>query len=898
MAHLGNDHVDYIVKDLSFRGIVADGIGEEIIDHVCSAVEDEMDSGLRFYDAYQNALQRFGHNSGLRRTQKETINAENRTAKIMIRNYFTIAMRNLSKHRFYTFINIFGLAVGIASCLLISLYVKHELSYDKHFQNAERIYRIDSELLFNGNHHDLAVAPAPLAEAMMSDFPEIESAVRFRSWGPRLIKTEKNPDNLKEHHILFGDNNFFHVFSWPLLKGNAGTALKDPNSVVISKSKADKYFPSIDPIGQTLIVDNEHVFKVTGVFEDFPATTHFKLDVILSMNWLEESRNGNWLSNNFNTYVLLREGNQVGDLINKFPKMIETYIGPQVQQAFGSDFTMEKFYQGGNKLEYYATALTDIHLHSDRTAELAPNSDVTYVYLFAAIALFILGIACINFMNLSTARSSNRAKEVGVRKVLGSLRSHLVRQFLMESVLLSMFSFAIAVVLLIIALPYFNTLAGRTLSIPFTDPFTIGLLIIASLFVGVMAGVYPSFFLSAFKPVNVLKGKVALGMKSGIIRSSLVVFQFMISIFLIIGTITVQRQLSFIQNKKIGFTKDQVIILHDTGVLGNQTDVFRNEMLKEPGITNVSASGFLPIAGWGRNDSSFWPEGSQPSQENLISMQYWTVDHEYVETLGMNIIQGRNFSADFPSDSLAIIMNETAVKRFGFANPLGQKITTYDFNNGKLDPSKTLKYHIVGVVEDFHFESLRQNITPLILQLGRSTGNMLFRFQSANTEDVISALEKRWKALAPSQPFQYTFLDEAFGNMYSSEQRLGTIFGIFAGLAIIIACLGLFALTAFTAEQRTKEIGIRKVLGASVNSIVFLLSLEFGKLIVIAFVLAAPLSWFAVDWWLQNYTYKAHVGLAIYLMAGCAAFLVAWLTMGYQSLKAAMSNPVNSLRSE
>jgi putative ABC transport system permease protein len=501
-------------------------------------------------------------------------------------------------------------------------------------------------------------------------------------------------------------------------------------------------------------------------------------------------------------------------------------------------------------------------------------------------------------MNLSTARSANRAKEVGVRKVLGSLRSHLVRQFLMESVLLSVFSFIVALALAYLALPHFNTLAERALSIPISNVSFIVTLVAAALFIGVLAGLYPSLFLSAFKPVNVLKGKVSLGMKSGAVRSSLVVFQFMISIFLVIGTIAVQRQLSYIQNKKLGFTKDQVIILHNTEQLGSQQEAFINVLLTNPSISNVSTSGYLPIAGWGRNDTTFWPEGTQPSQDNLISMQYWSVDHNYIPTLGMTIKKGRNFSKEFPSDSTAIVINEAAAKRFGFKDPLGEKITTFQINNGTLDQTKTDTYTIVGVVEDFHFESLKQNITPLCLRLGQSGWSMPIRFSSTDTKDVIAQVEKQWKKVAPDVPFEYTFLDEAFGKMYASESRLGSVFAIFAALAIVIACLGLFGLTAFTAEQRTKEIGIRKVLGASVSSIVLLLSKEFGKLIVIAFVLAAPLSWYAVDSWLQDYTYKTDVGIFVYLLAGVSAFLVAWLTMGYQSIKAARSNPVNSLRSE
>jgi putative ABC transport system permease protein len=896
MAHLSKEHIDYIIKDLSYRGIVLEGFQEEIVDHICTLVETEMTGGSRFFDAYQQALIKFGKTKGLRKTQKQVLITETKTTRLMLQNYLTIASRNLSKHKFYTLINVAGLALGIAACLMISLYVLHEMSYDKHFTNAHRIYRVDNEIKFNGNHHVLAVCPAPLAETFLRDFPEVESVVRFRQWGSFLVK--RTTENIKEHRVMFVDNSIFEVFKFPVKYGDTKAALTEPNTLVFSEAAARRHFGEENPVGQTVVLNNDQNYKVTAVLRDFPKTTHFEFDMFLSMAGHEDSKNPTWLSNNYATYILLKEGASPENLAAKFPKMIDTYIGPQIQMVFGKDFNMDKFQQAGNFLEFTLMPLTSIHLHSDKTAELGVNSDVTYVYLFGAIAFFILIIACINFMNLSTARSSNRAKEVGVRKVLGSLRSHLIKQFLTESVLLTVGAFVIGIGIAALAIPFFNTLSQRQIAIPFGDPVFIAIIIAAMLVIGFLAGLYPSLFLSAFKPVNILKGKLSLGMKSGMVRSSLVVFQFVISIFLVIATITIQRQLSYIQHKKLGFRKDQVVVVQDTYVLGSQTEAFKNELVKNHIVTSGTTSGFLPVAGWGRNDSSFWPEGVQPSQENLISMQNWQVDFDYLKTFDMKIKSGRDFSKDFPSDSSAIILNESAVKRFGFADPIGKKIVTYAWQEGAIENNITNTYTIIGVVEDFHFESLKDNITPLGLFLGDANWTMSFRFESTDTKEVITLLEKTWKSMAPGQPFQYTFLDDAFGKMYSSEQRLGQIFGIFASLAIVIACLGLFALSAFTAEQRTKEIGIRKVLGASVSSIVMLLSREFGKLIIIAFIIAAPLSWFAVDWWLQGYTYKAHIGIVIYLLAGASAFLVAWLTMGYQSIKAATNNPVDSLRSE
>jgi putative ABC transport system permease protein len=895
-VELKQEHIEYIIKDLNYRGIIAEGIQEELIDHVCSGVEAGMNNGKKFADAYRDVLKSFGQTNGLRETQKQTIKIETQNKSIMLKNYFLIALRNLRKHKFYTSINVLGLAIGIASCLVIVLYVKDELSFDRHHEAADRIYRVDCEILFGPNHLLLAVAPAPLAETFRTEFPEIESAARFWENGSMLFK--RFDQNIKERDVVFADSSIFTVFTIPLIQGNPKKALTDPFTMVISKRAADKYFPNENPVGQSLIVENKDNYKITGVFENMPSTSHFHYDMLLALVSNPYHKDQQWLSNNFVTFLRLRPGATAKDLEAKFPKMVDKYAGPQAVAALGNEFTMEKFRASGNKIEWTLRPLTDIHLHSDMQAELDVNSDIAYVYLFGSIALFILAIACVNFMNLSTARSANRAKEVGVRKVMGSLRSHLIRQFLSESILLSMFSFLVALVIAWVMLPSFNDLSNKQLFLPVTDAGFWLIVFAGALFVGLLAGLYPSFFLSAFRPVNVLKGNVALGMKSGFVRSALVVFQFSISITLIIGTIAVNRQLSFIQNKKLGFGKDQVIVIKDAYALDKQVQTFKDEVLKDSRVLSGTISGFLPVNGTNRNDNTLWPEGVQPDAENMVSVQTWRVDYDYIKTLGMKIKEGRDFSREFPSDSGAVILNEAAVKLFGFENDaIGKKIS--NFGDGSGPASGNVKsFPIVGVVENFHFESLKQNITPLALFLKKSTGLVSFKFEAKNSGEVIASIEKTWKALAPTLPFSYSFLDEDFGRMYAAEQRLGKIVVVFAALAIIIASLGLFALTAFTAEQRTKEIGIRKVLGASVSSIVMLLSKEFGKLIIIAFVLAAPLAWFGIDWWLKSYTYKTEIGVFVYVVAGGLAFLVAWLTMGYQSLRAASTDPVKSLRSE
>ena len=818
----------------------------------------------------------------------------------MLKNYFLVAVRNLRKHSFYSFINVAGLSIGIAVCFIILLFVFNEIGYDQHYRNANRIYRIHAEIKFGGNHYNMTYAPAPMAATLVTDYPEVEAAIRFRERGSYLVK--RTTENIKEDKVIWTDKDFFKIFSVPVLAGDPAKALTEPNSIAISERIAQKFFPNENALGQTLILDNDMNVKITAIYQNMPANSHFHFDILIAMEGLDEAKTPIWLSNNFQTYMLLRNGASAADLEKKFPALIMKHMMPQIGQVLGGDFTMEKFKEAGNMIEYTLQPLTDIHLKSSLMGEFEPNFDITYVYLFVAIALFILIIACINFMNLSTARSANRAKEVGIRKVMGSFRSHLMRQFLTESILLSLISFLLAIAVAYLILPLFNQLSGRELAIPFQDINIYGILILAAIVVGVMAGIYPAFFLSAFKPVSVLKGNMALGMKSGLIRSSLVVFQFTVSIFLVIGTMAVYRQLNYIQTKKLGFNKDQVIMIDDVYALGDKRVAFKDEIMRNSNIQNATISGFLPVDGTWRSDTPWWAEGKEAVQENMVSLQNWGVDYDYIKTLGMKIKEGRDFSLEFPSDSTAVILNEAAAKAFNFTgNMLGSKIQTFgDGDDNTVPDTKNLRsLMVVGVVENFHFESLKQNVSPVMIFLSKQpSGIISFRFQSRNTQEIISLIETKWKEMAPGQPFTYYFLDQRFGNMYAAETRLAKIFGIFAGLAVLIACLGLFALTAFTAEQRTKEIGIRKVLGASVTSIVMMLSKDFGKLVVIAFILAAPLAWYGIDWWLKDYTYKTEIGVGLFALSGLAAFLIAWMTMSFQSFRAASNDPVKSLRSE
>lgn len=818
----------------------------------------------------------------------------------MFENIFKTAIRSFLKTKTISFINVFGLSLGISICIIIALFLSNELSYDKHHAFADRIFRVKSHIIFGGNELNLAVAPAPMAEALPLEFPEVEAAVHFRQRGSFLVKREE--ENIKENNIVYAGKDFFKIFTVPLIEGSSEGVLDKPNTMAISKKTADKFFPNESAVGKNLVLDNKTDFEITAVYEDMPSNSHFHFDLILAAEGLEEAKSPFWLGNNFQTYLLLRKGSDASGLDDKLKQLITKHIAPALADVLGADFTLENFQSSGNMIEYSVQPLKDIHLKSNLKVEFEPNFSITYIYMFVAVALFILLLACINFMNLSTARSSSRAKEVGVRKALGSSKMDLKVQFLAETFLVSLISFVFALFIASLLLPFFNELSNRSLEIPYTDIGFYLILLCGALIVGLLAGIYPSFFLSAFEPVKVLKGNLTGGMRSGSVRSTLVVFQFAVSIILIIATVSVFSQISYIQKKELGFNKDQVVMIEDIYALGDQAQSFKEAIIQNSLIEKGTFSGFLPVAGTWRSDTPWWVEGKDPKQqENLVSMQNWSADFDYISTLGMNIIEGRDFSMEFPSDSTAVILNETALKSLNFeGNPIGQLIASFSGNNTEGISMEEIEYKtIVGVVENFHFESLKENIGAVMIFLDRKPqGYASFRFNATDTEAVIDIIESKWKALAPGQPFNYSFLDERFGEMYKSEARIGKVFAAFTVIAIFIACLGLFALTSFTAEQRKKEIGIRKALGASVGGIVFLLSGEFTKLVLIAFAFAAPLAWYGMSKWLEDYQYRIDLGWEIFLFSASVVMLVAWLVMGMQSIRAAKANPINSLRSE
>ncbi len=807
----------------------------------------------------------------------------------MIKNYFKTALRNLMKSKFYSSINIIGLAVGIATCLLILLYVTDELSYDSYNVNADRIYRVNNEIKFGDNHFDLAVAPAMLGPTMVKEFPQVKQYTRIRWYGSFLVR--KGNENIREDRVAYGDSTLFNVFTLPMIDGDPKRALKDPHSLVITESMAKKYFNATDVVGKNLLINDTGNYKITGVIKDIPKQSHFNFDFFVDASENPDSRNDNWLSENWNTYILLKKNAGVTTLERELNKMMDRYVGPELQGV--TNMSLAQFHKTGGYIRGSLTPLTDIHLHSNKTGELDANGNIQYVYIFSAIALFILLIACVNFMNLSTARSSNRAKEVGVRKVLGSLRKNLVQQFLSESVLLSFISLVFAVLIAWLLLPYFNLLSGKSiLSNSLFQPSMLLKLVWLMLAVGLLAGSYPAFYLSAFQPIDVLKGKLSAGFKKSWLRNGLVIFQFFISIILIIGTVVIYNQLNYIRTKDIGFNRDQVLVINNTNALGDQAATFRNELLQIGGVQNATMTGFLPTDFNRSNDAFFTSPALDP--KSAISMQIWNVDENYIPTLDMKVLQGRNFSRQFPTDSTAIIINEAAANFLGGKDLLNKKVYQIkDIKTKQLDA-----YHIVGVVKNFNFSSLRDVITPLALRFRSNNSNISVRIDAAQVAPLITLIKNKWKAMAPEQPFTYVFMDDQFNKLYATEQKTGQIIITFALLAILIASLGLFGLVTYAAEQRTKEIGIRKVLGAHVSHIVLMVVRDFLKLVIIAAVIAFPVAWWGMNKWLQDFAYRVGISWWIFFAAGLLAVLIALATISFQAIKAAVANPVKSLRTE
>jgi len=810
----------------------------------------------------------------------------------MFKNYLKIAWRSLKKQAFFTFLNTFGLAIGMAGALMISLYVYDELSYDKMFADADRIYRIDTDIKFGGAETKAAESAPPMAAALKRDYSQVASTVRFRTVGSMYVKKVGGDKSSKESHVTYADSTFLDFFGIDVVSGNPKTALTGTNSLVLTKTAAEKYFGSIDVIGQDLLLDNSDTYTVTGVIADMPKNSYFnEYSVFLAMAGNVASREELWGSNNYFTFIKLIPEADIQDFQEPLQGMLERYMLPWAQKYFPG-MTAETFGASGNYIRYHTIALTDIHLYSDRTTEMNATSSMQNIYILSFIGLFLIVLASVNFMNLSTAHSLKRAKEVGVRKTLGSNKMNLVYQFLTESGLIAFVSLIAALLITALALPFFNSFTGKSISIPYSQPLFWLVLFVATVVLGLFSGSYPAFFMSIFSPVKTLKGGSSESVGNGRVRNALVIFQFSISVFLIVSTLVVFQQLNYIQSKDLGFAKDQVLLINEISPLGSSANAFKDEILNMGNVENVTLSNYYPTPSW-RSDSSFFQEGIR-NQENAIQMQTWGVDTDYLKTLQMDIVAGRDFNKQYVTDSTALIINEATLPILNVTaeEALGVRISE------EIELEEPTYYTIIGVVKDFHFKSLRENIGALGLHVNKTAENMAVRLNGGDYSKSIAEIEKIWNTMAPGQPFDYEFMDEAYNTTYEAEQKLSQLFFIFTLLSIFIACLGLFGLAAFNAEKRTKEIGVRKVLGATVGQISYRLTVDFLKLVGIAILVSLPVGWFAMNKWLEDFSYRIEIGIGIFAIAAVLAILVAIVTVSYQSIKAAIVNPVKSLRSE
>jgi putative ABC transport system permease protein len=809
----------------------------------------------------------------------------------MFQNYFKIGWRNLLKQKMYSSIKIGGFALGLAACFLIGLFIKQELEYDLHYPRKDRIYRVFRESVRNGELRKQVWFPAPMASVLQEDYPEIEKAGHYLSGsifggGGNEIRPSDEPENTHEEGFAYMDQALLEILEIPFRYGSPGRALVEPNTIVITKRKADKYFPGENPIGKSFILNNNegNLLKVSGVIEDFPVTSHLQCDFILSLSGREfwPGEQTDWRGSNYFDYVLVQPGTDIALLEKKLSSITERYYLPAAIEAGGDADEIGWI----NSLRIKLQPVTDIYLNRYGIGDDLNHGDMRYVWLFGSIAGFILLMASINFINLSTARSAYRAKEVGLRKVVGSVRTSLIKQFLTESLIYSLASFVLGLLLAWLLLPYFNLLLSKSLIFPWRETWLLPVLLTGALVVGALAGLYPAFYLSSFKPIQALKGSVLRVGKASATRSFLVVFQFTISIALIVGTIVIDRQMDYILTKDLGYDKEQVLILQGTRTLDDRIVTFRDELLRLPGVKSASISGFFPVEGTRRNGNDFWKDVKTDASE-AVNGQRWFVDPDYVETIGLRIVSGRDFSANIASDSQAIVINQAMAKGLNLNDPIGQRLT-----------SGWETWTVIGVIEDFHFESLRNAIEPLSLVMRRDNNAVAVKVSTTDMQGVIAAISKVWKEFSRKQPIRYTFLDQSYARMYEDVKRTGLIFTSFAVLAVVVACLGLLALSTFLAEQRGKEISIRLVLGASLGSIFNLLTRNFLKLVLISFVLAVPIAWYMMQKWLEDYVYKIEIGWDLFVFAGLIAVCISLATISYQSIKAALTNPVNGLRAE
>ncbi len=798
----------------------------------------------------------------------------------MLRNYFKIGIRNLLKNKTFSVINILGLAIGLTACLLIALYVQHELRYDAFHEKGDRIVRAVMEYSMGGEVNKVAVTGTKVAPALKRTFPEVESAVRMYKTD-NVVKA--NDKLLSEPNFYYADSTFFDVFSFRLLEGNPHTVLTQPNTVVLSASTARRYFGQEDAIGKIIRVNDDKDFLITGVAEDCPAYSQIRFDFLASFHSLRAAQEETWWNANWTTFLLLRSPESIASLQSK----IKSYMKTQ--------FSAEEM-SGGNYLTYFLEPFPKIHLYSDTESTFEPNNDITYIYIFIGTALLILGIACFTYLNLTTARATERAREVGMRKVLGAVRPQLFWQFITESVLLTTTALFLSALLVSVMLPAFNQLIGQQLTVAEFFRFeNILFVFILSVCIALAAGSYPALVLAGFQPIKVLKGSFKSSASGLRLRQSLIVFQFAISVFLIVSAFIIGDQLHFIQTKKLGYEKEHVLVVPINGKIDKKITAFKSEFRRDPEVLQVARAYETPVFIDG--GYSVWASGMPEGKYR--SIKALPADNDFVKTTGLEIIAGTDLTemdlirADQDTTGnnyFSFILNESAVKSLGWTaqTAVGKRMKLGEDRPGE----------VKAVVKDFHFASLHTAIEPLVIFPNSYNNVMLVKLTGKQLPQTISFLEQKWKSLEPSLPFEYQFMDEEFNRLYTSEMRIGKAFNAFAGLSIFLACLGLFGLATFTILQRSKEISIRKVLGASVSQLIALLSVDFIKLVTVALVIAIPLAWYVMNQWLQDFVYRTEISWWIFAIAGFVALLIAFVTVSYQAIKAALANPVKSLRSE
>ncbi|MCU0462476.1 MAG: ABC transporter permease [Bacteroidales bacterium] len=808
----------------------------------------------------------------------------------MLKNFFINAIRSMRKQRGYVLINVGGLAIGLTSFLFITLYVVHELSYDRFNKNYENIYRLKVVGRLAGGELDQAVTAAPMSQAMLTDYPEVLNSTRVIQMGAWLMVFGENKFN--EDGVLFADSTFFSVFDFKLLRGDPETALVRPRSIILTEEYAKKYFGNVDPMGQKIMVEVDTIFyTVTGVVRDVPDNSHIKFDMLASMSTYPRIANfPNWISHNFYTYIVVKDGIDKSVLQDKFQGMLIKYVGPQIQQFLG--YSLDDFKKSGNDFGYALEPLKDIHLKGATQYNLEPAGSPSTVYIFAVIALLILVIAIINYINLATAKSAGRAKEVGIKKVAGINKSGLVTQFLGESLIIVTIATILALLMVYALTPFFNQLIGKELSVSLFDNAA-GILSLVALIlvVGISAGSYPAFILASFNPVEVLKGTLNPGSMSKNLRGLLVVLQFTVSIVIIIGSIIVYNQLNFMTKKDLGFNKENLVIIRRPDAFFRQLEPFRDQLLQIPGVEKVGFSRQVP--GTNFNNNAFLND-EDPEKKTYL-LQQAQVSLDFPQALGVQLLEGRFFSREYGTDSTAVLINEAAVRSLGLKDPVGKNILQ------PIGPQQFQKLKIIGVMKDFNITSLHKAIEPVCFTVLRPGGGDQYatvRLTGENIPATIREIEQKWNSFTTMQPFQHEFFSDTWNNLYSSELKTGKIFILFSVLAVFIACLGLLGLITFITNKRTKEIGIRKTYGASIQVVLRLLSREVVFLILISSLIAYPIAYFGSKYWLNGFASKVSISPFVYILATLAALVIGWLSISYQTIKAASYNPAKALRIE